>query len=365
MKVDYRADTAMQRKSKCEETVLPPDDIIFGRSRVMHELRPIVEQIAQSELPVLIYGATGTGKELMASFVHRRSPRSHAPHVKISCGAIPTPLIESELFGHEQGAFTGAYSRVRGRIEFAHTGSLVLDNISDLDIGVQAKLLQLLQNGTFMRIGGEEELKVDVRAICIMTRDPHDEVAEGKLRQDLYHRINITSFRVPNLRERPDDISIIAEYLVKSFNQLFGTTAAPLSPAIYRLFRRYHWPGNIRELENVIRRYVVLGKAEVIAEEITRRALTPQPVQLGKTENLTFKARTEQLVRAVEAQSILRVLRLNNWNRKKTAEMLNISYRALLYKIRNAGLRDYASPNDAGRRDDAALLHYTTSLPEA
>jgi two-component system, NtrC family, response regulator AtoC len=364
MKAVYCADKVMQRKSKCEQAVLPPDDIIFGRSQAMRELRPIVEQIAKADVPVLIYGSTGAGKEVIAGFIHRCSPRSRAPLIKISCGAIPTPLIESELFGHEQGAFTGAYGRVRGMIEFAHTGSLVLDNISDLDISVQAKLLQLLQNGTFMRLGGKEELKADLRAICITTSDPRDEVAEGKLRQDLYHRINTTSFRLPNLRERADDISLIADYLVKSFNELFGTRAAPLSPAIYRTFRRYHWPGNIRELENVIRRYVVLGNPETITEEIERRALTFPPVQVREMGDLSFKSRTELLVREAEAQVILRVLHRNNWNRRKTAEMLNISYRALLYKLRNAGLRGYGSCRGTGRRDGDVLLNYTT-YPEA
>jgi len=337
----------MHRKPHCANPVVPPDDIIFGRSQVMRELRPIVEQIARAQVPVLIYGSTGTGKEVIAGFIHRSSPRNNGPHVKISCGAIPTPLLESELFGYEEGAFTGAHSKRRGMIELAHAGSLILDNISDLDVSLQAKLLQLLQSGTFMRIGGEEELKVDVRAICITAQDPQDEVADGKLRSDLYHRINTTSFRVPDLRDRADDISGIADYLIKSFNEMFGTQAAPLPNQLYRVLRRYHWPGNIRELENVIRRYVVMGKAEPIAEEIAQRALTFAPAQRSGNENLSFRSRTEQLVREAEAQVILRVLHLNNWNRRKTAEMLNISYRALLYKIRNAGLRDYAAPKGA------------------
>lgn len=344
MKAEHRTDKEMQRKPHCTQPVVPPDDIIFGRSQAMRDLRPVVEQIARAQVPVLIYGSTGTGKEVIAGFIHRRSPRNNEPQVKISCGAIPTPLLESELFGYEEGAFTGAYCKRRGMVELAHSGSLILDNISDVDIGVQAKLLQLLQNGTFMRLGGEEELSIDVRAICITTRNPQDEVADGKLRPDLYHRINTTSFRVPDLRERADDIGSIADYLIKSFNEMFGTQTAPLPAQVYRVLRRYHWPGNIRELENVMRRYVVQGNAEPIAEEIAQRALTFAPAPRTGTENLSFRSRTEQLVREAEAQVILRVLHLNNWNRRKTAEMLNISYRALLYKIRNAGLRDYAAP---------------------
>ncbi len=361
MEAEYRTNRAMQRKPHCAPPVVPPDDIIFGRSQAMRDLRPVVEQIARAQVPVLIYGSTGTGKEVIAGFIHRSSPRNHGSQVKICCGAIPTPLIESELFGHEEGAFTGAYCKRRGMVELAHAGSLILDNISDLDLAVQAKLLQLLQNGTFTRLGGEEEITIDVRAICITTRNPQDEVADGKLRPDLYHRINTTSFRVPDLRERADDIASIADYLIKSFNEMFGTQAAPLPTQLYRVLRRYHWPGNVRELENVIRRYVVLGKAERIAEEIAQRALTFPPAQRTGTENLSFKSRTELLVREAEAQVILRVLHLNNWNRRKTAEMLNISYRALLYKIRNAGLRDYAAPKGANGGNGAALVDYRTS----
>ena len=361
MEAEYRTNRSMQRKPHCAPPVVPPDDIIFGRSQAMRDLRPVVEQIARAQVPVLIYGSTGTGKEVIAGFIHRSSPRNHGSQVKICCGAIPTPLIESELFGHEEGAFTGAYCKRRGMVELAHAGSLILDNISDLDLAVQAKLLQLLQNGTFTRLGGEEEITIDVRAICITTRNPQDEVADGKLRPDLYHRINTTSFRVPDLRERADDIASIADYLIKSFNEMFGTQAAPLPTQLYRVLRRYHWPGNVRELENVIRRYVVLGKAERIAEEIAQRALTFPPAQRTGTENLSFKSRTELLVREAEAQVILRVLHLNNWNRRKTAEMLNISYRALLYKIRNAGLRDYAAPKGANGGNGAALVDYRTS----
>ena len=349
-------------KSKGNGIVLPPDDIIFGQSEVMRGLRPMVEQIARVELPVLIFGETGTGKEVLAGFIHSRSPRRDGPLVKISCAAIPGTLLEAEMFGYEEGAFTGAYSAKPGLVELADSGTLVLDHLSELDITIQAKLLQLLQDGTFSRVGGQEELRIDTRLICITTRNPQQDIAEGRLRLDLYHRINTSSIRMPELRERVDDVPAIAEHLIHLFNATFGTNAAPLSPALHRALRQHRWPGNIRELENVIRRYVVLGYQHTIIEEIARRsAASPPPQQLGAAQSLSFRARTERLVREVETQAILRVLHLNNWNRRKTAQMLNISYRALLYKIRSAGLGDYSPGKRVTRDDSSAVLDYRST----
>lgn len=352
-------------KLSSNEVAVPiPDEIVFGRSTVMRELRPVVEQIARVELPVLIYGETGTGKEVLAQYIHRKSPRRNGSFVKISCAAIPATLLEAELFGYERGAFTGANTTKPGLVEMADLGTLTLDHLSELDVSIQAKLLQLLQDGTFSRIGGQEELKINTRVICITTRNPSEEVADGKLRLDLYHRINTGSFRVPELRERPEDISVIAEYLIQIFNRAFGTNAASLSPGIYRILEQYRWPGNVRELENIIRRYTILGYPDTIAEDIARRSLvfprTPPPAHPG----LSFKARTQQLVREVETQAILRMLHMNNWNRRKTAQMLNISYRALLYKIRSAGLAEYSPPRRTGRRNGDGLMP-CSPLPDA
>ena len=346
-------------KSNGNGLALPPDDIIFGHSAVMHGLREMIEHMARTQLPLLIYGDTGTGKEIIANFIHRHSPRKDGPFIKISCAAIPGSLLEAEMFGYEEGAFTGAYSTKPGLAELADTGTLVLDHLSELDISIQAKLLQLLQDGTFSRVGGEEELKIDTRVICITTRNPQEEVTDGKLRLDLYHRVNAGCFRVPDLRERPDDITIIADYLVHVFNETFETKAAPLSPGIRRVLQQYQWPGNIRELENVIRRYVILGYPQSIAEHITRRSMILPSAQLTAPEDMSFRERTDQIVREAETQTILRVLYLNNWNRRKTAQMLNISYRALLYKIRSAGLGDY-SPTRGARRN-GGLVNYPSA----
>ena len=333
----------------CALTV-PPDDILFGHSEIMRNLQQAVTQTAGVQLPVLIYGETGTGKEVLAHYIHRHSRQENGPFVKISCAAIPASLLEAELFGYEEGAFTGAYSSKPGLVEQAHTGTLLLDHIAELDVTIQAKLLQLLQDGTFTRIGGERELKIDTRIICIASRNLQEETANGKFRLDLYHRINGASFRVPELRERSEDIPLIAAYLVALFNEMFDAEAWPLSPAMCRRLQQYRWPGNIRELENVLRRYVVMGSPESIAEDIARRSFAFPPTELPMHRSLPLKARTQQLVREVETQAILRVLHLNDWNRRKAAQMLNISYRALLYKIRSAGIGEYCPPKRANSR---------------
>ncbi len=306
-------------------------------------MRQVVEQTAGVQIPVLIYGETGTGKEVLASCIHRRSARKSGPFIKISCAAIPASLLEAELFGYQQGAFTGAYSTKPGLAELADGGTLLLDHIAELDFTTQAKLLQLLQDGTFSRIGGEEQ-KIDTRVICITNRNLQDEITQGRFRLDLFHRINGATLRVPELRERAEDIPAIANYLVDMFNAIFNTRTWPLSPAMCRRLQQYRWPGNIRELENVLRRYVVLGSPEAIAEDIARRPLEFPPLELPIHRGLPLRARTQQLVREVETQTILRVLHLNNWNRRKSARMLNISYRALLYKIRSAGIGEYCPP---------------------
>ena len=291
------------RSNGCDLTV-PPDDILFGHSEIMRALQPTVEQVAAVQLPVLIYGETGTGKEVLANYVHCRSLRKNGPLVKISCAAIPASLLEAELFGYEEGAFTGAYSTKPGLVEEANAGTLLLDHIAELDITIQAKLLQLLQDGTFTRVGGDHEIRIDTRVICIASRNLRDETANGRFRLDLFHRINGASFRVPQLRERSEDIPLIAGYLIALFNETFGADAWPLSPALCRRLQQYRWPGNIRELENVLRRYVVLGSPESIAEDITRRSFAFPATELPMHRGLPLKARTQQLVREVETQAI-------------------------------------------------------------
>jgi two-component system, NtrC family, response regulator AtoC len=320
---------------------IPPDDIIFGLSEVMQSVKRMVQQTAVVEIPVVIYGETGTGKEVLANYIHRHSPRKNGRFIKISCAAIPPSLLEAELFGYEPGAFTGAYSAKRGLVELSHGGTLLLDHIAELDVTIQAKLLQLLQDGTFSRIGGQDERRIDTRVICITNRDLRDEIKQKRFRLDLFHRINGASFRIPELRERAEDVPSIANYLIEQFNETFDTDAWPLSPAMSRRLQQYRWPGNIRELENVLRRYVVLGSPEAIAEDIARRSFAFPPTELPSHRGLPLKTRTRRLVREVETQAILRVLQLNNWNRRKAARMLSISYRALLYKIRSAGIGEY------------------------
>ena len=320
---------------------LPPDEVIFGSSEVMHAVRRTVQETSRIDLPVVVYGETGTGKEVLANYVHQRSIRQNGPFIKISCAAIPPSLLEAELFGYEQGAFTGAYSTKPGLVERADGGTLLLDHIAELDVSIQAKLLQLLQDGTFTRVGGRQERKIDIRVICITNRDLKEDVALKRVRLDLFHRVNGASIRLPELRERAEDIPAIAHYLVELFNGTFHTRTWPLSPTMTHRLQQYRWPGNIRELENVLRRYVVLGSPESIAEDIARRSFGLPPTELPMHRGLPLKTRTKRLVREVETQHILRILQLNSWNRRKAARMLSISYRALLYKMRSAGLGEY------------------------
>jgi len=259
-------------KSNGHDLTIPPDEILFGRTGEMRALKQKVEHIAKADLPVLIYGETGTGKEVLANYIHSCSARRQGPLAKISCAAIPASLLEAELFGYEEGAFTGAHSTKPGLVEQADTGTLLLDNIAELDVTIQAKLLQLLQDGTFARVGGQDERKIDTRVICIANRNLRDDIAHGQFRLDLFYRIDGASFRVPELRERAEDIPAIADYLVERFNEMFDAHTWPLSPTMCRRLQQYRWPGNIRELENVLRRYVVLGSPETIAEDIARRS---------------------------------------------------------------------------------------------
>jgi two-component system response regulator AtoC len=258
--------------------------------------------------------------------------------VKVNCPAIPGTLLESELFGYEKGAFTGAYGVKPGRVEMAHRGTLFLDEISELDLGLQSKLLQLLQDGQFCRIGAQEDKKVEVRVVCATNRKLEQEIENGTFRSDLFYRINVVNLHLPALRERASDIDDLASYFLDHHNRKYNCRAKPLSTDMMSVMRKYHWPGNIRELENLIKRYVILGNEEVILAD-----LTPRPPDFFNTDlpldgPISLKALTRQAVRELERKVILKVLQNHHWNRKQAARSLGISYRALLYKIRDAGL---------------------------
>jgi len=317
---------------------MPPDAIVFGRTEAMQAVRDRLTKLAGANVPVLIQGESGTGKDIIARMIHAASPWKNGPWVKVNCPAIPGTLLESELFGYEKGAFTGAYGVKPGRVEMAHRGTLFLDEISELDMSLQSKLLQLLQDGQFCRIGAQEDKKVEVRVVCATNRKLEQEIENGTFRSDLFYRINVVNLYLPPLRERAADIPELVTYFLDYHNRKYNCRARFLSNEMMTSLRKYHWPGNIRELENLVKRYVILGNEDVIATD-----LAPRPADLFNADipvdgQISLKKLTKQAVRELERKVILKVLQNHHWNRKQAARALSISYRALLYKIRDAGL---------------------------
>jgi len=325
---------------------IPPESVLFGQSEAMQALRARLDRIAGANVPVLIHGESGTGKDIIARLVHALSPWKSGPFVKVNCPAIPGTLLESELFGYERGAFTGAYGAKPGRVEMAHRGTLFLDEISELDMPLQSKLLQLLQDGQFCRIGAQADKKVEVRIVCATNRRLEEEIENGTFRQDLFYRINVVNLHMPPLRERRSDIAALVTYFLDYYNRKYNCKARPLSPELMEVLQKYHWPGNIRELENLMKRYVILGTEEVISSDLQPRDADLLSAEINLDGPISLKKLTRQATRALERKIILKVLHNHHWNRKQAARTLNISYRALLYKIRDAGL-----PPNRSRRD--------------
>jgi len=317
---------------------IPPESIVFGRSEGMQAVRSRMDKVAAANVPVLIQGESGTGKDIIARLVHGRSPWRTGPYVKVNCPAIPGTLLESELFGYEKGAFTGAYGMKPGRVELAHRGTLFLDEISELDLALQSKLLQLLQDGQFCRIGAQEDKKVEVRVVCATNRILENEIENGTFRQDLFYRINVVNIALPPLRERRGDIDDLVAFFLDHYNRKYNCRAKPLSGELMAVLQKYHWPGNIRELENLVKRYVILGTEDVIASDLVTREQEYFNPEINLDGPISLKKLTRQAVRELERKVILKVLQANHWNRKQAARALSISYRALLYKIRDAGL---------------------------
>jgi two-component system response regulator AtoC len=317
---------------------VPPESVVFGRSEAMQVLRSNLEKVANASVPMLIEGESGTGKDILAKLIHYKSPWATGPYVKVNCPAIPGTLMESELFGYEKGSFTGAFGMKPGRVEMADRGTLFLDEISELEIGLQSKLLQFLQDGQFCRIGGEEDTRVEVRVICATNRRLEEEVHRGGFRQDLYYRINVLSLRVPPLRQRSCDIPALVEYFRETFNRKYNCNSKAISDRLLNMMVSYAWPGNIRELENLLKRYVILGSEDAIYSELRPAEVNYPLPTISLDRPISLKAIRRAAVRDVERQVILRILQANHWNRRRTARALNISYRALLYKLKEAGI---------------------------
>jgi len=317
---------------------VPPESLLFGQSAVMGEIRRKVEKLASARVPILIEGESGTGKEMMARWIHSRSLWKSGSFVKVNCAAIPGSLLESELYGYEKGAFTGAYERKPGRMELAHGGTLFLDEVTEIDHSLQAKLLQSMQDNRFCRIGGTEEQQVETRVICATNRNLEQEMEKGNFRVDLFHRINVIRIRMPRLRDRRDDLVMLAEYFLSTYGARFERTAPPFPDKLMRFWLASDWPGNIRELENRVARYVLLGEEDIAISKNVPRRIGPESSGAPTGDPISLKRMTKQACLELGREVILRALQSNHWNRRRAAEELKISYRALLYKIREAGL---------------------------
>jgi len=317
---------------------IPPEPVIFGSTPAMAAIRESLLKVADTNIPVLIEGESGTGKEIICKYIHQLSIWANGPFVKVNCPAIPGTLVESELFGYEKGAFTGAFGAKPGRVEMAHCGTLFLDEISELDLPLQSKLLQLLQDGQFSRIGASAEMKVDVRVVCATNRQLQREVTGGRFRQDLYYRITGLILRLPPLRERIGDISMLAEYLIGLHSERYKREVPPLSASTLMLMKTHPWSGNVRELENLMKRYVVLGTEDVITKELNWRTTSHIDLEFAPEGSIALSQVTREAVKDLESKIILSTLQANQWNRKRAARALHISYRSLLYKLKRAGI---------------------------
>ena len=353
----------------------PPIDFV-SVSPAMMGIWDMVDRVAETDVPVLIRGESGVGKEGIARALHERSPRRGKPFVKINCAALPSELLESELFGHERGAFTGATSEKPGKFELADKGTIFLDEIGEMHPALQAKLLQVLQDEEYYRVGGKRPLRADARVVVATNRVLEEEIARGNFREDLYYRLNVVSVHVPPLRDRKEDVPHLIEHFRRKYGSKYKQGAMEFSPDVTRRLLEYDYPGNVRELENLVRRLVVLRDERFVLDELRatqarRPALQPTlqagsaggalppanqghprydappsqppaPVvpMLGSAETVSLKEIARQAALRAEREAISAMLARTNWNKRKAAARLQISYKALLYKIKDCGLTD-------------------------
>ncbi len=306
----------------------------------MLEAREILREAARVDVTVLVTGETGTGKELVAHAIHHFSSRRAGPFVKVNCAAMPRELLESELFGHERGAFTGAYQLKIGKFEAAHHGTIFLDEIGDLDPALQAKLLHVLQDGEFSRIGGKSTLSVDVRVLAATNQDLERAVAEGRFREDLYYRLNVIHVFVPPLRERAIEIPLLANYFVERYAKLYRRDGFTIPPPVMERLTRHRYPGNVRELENLVKRMIVLDDPFLTRVPLPDAGAdsAPLPSPPAPAPEPSLKDIARRASQAAEREAISKMLERTGWNRVRAARALRISYRALLYKIKQTGL---------------------------
>lgn len=320
----------------------------------MKDIQSLVAQVGWSDAPVLIQGETGTGKEVLARELHAKSRRSKKPLLKLNCAALPSELVESELFGYERGAFTGAFQKKVGMFEMADGGAILLDEIGDMNVSLQAKLLQVLQDSSFQRVGGKETIWVDVRIMAATHRNLEKAIADNQFREDLYYRLNVINVEIPPLRDRKEDILPLAEFLLKK-HSVKGMAAPPITPQLKHALMIYDWPGNIRQLENYVRRLLILRDPDVIAQELHTKAMRKPIIATMSSDGddrhpVEVPAEApvlEQVTKAkeqAETEAILAALNCTRWNRKKAASLLRIDYKALLYKMKKLNVEESATP---------------------
>ncbi len=329
-----------------EDDIAPPSDEPFWESPALSQIRGLLEQIASTDVTVLIQGESGTGKEVVARELHAISPRRDQPFVKVNCAALPGELLESELFGYEAGAFTGAVRRKPGKFEQAGRGTIFLDEIGEMSAALQAKLLHVLQDGTFSHLGGNEELAAEARVVTATHRQLEDMVREGTFREDLFFRLNVVNVRIPPLRERRDEIDSLVDVFLARFSARYDKPRRELSKQLVSLFDRHPFPGNVRELENLIKRIVVLESEESVIQDLLARASRPSGGGISELDRVLeeleatagevpLKEVGRRAALAAEREAIQRALYQTDWNRRRAAELLEVSYKTLLSKIRD------------------------------
>ena len=351
---------AVERAFRTPEPAAEPNSntgtgMFIGQNAMMKTMRSWLPKVAESDVPVLIHGETGTGKEVLARHLHELSARANKPFVKLNCAAVPSELIESELFGYERGAFTGAFQKKPGLFEMADGGTILLDEIGDMDVRLQAKLLQVLQDQEFRRVGGIDVVRVNVRVIAATHRDLVQAIRDRTFREDLYYRLNIFTLALPPLRDRKEDMIDLAEFLM-SRHSTPENPPIPITAALEGALLNFPWPGNIRQLENVVRKLMVLRDPEIIARELRSTEMTdrrkggslpseeviamaaPTPF---KPENILEEASRRK--QETEAEVILQALHSSRWNRKQAAATLKLEYKTLLYKMKKLAIEERAA----------------------
>jgi two-component system response regulator HydG len=319
-----------EKRAEVGETALLMGDKIIGKNPRMQEIYNLLPGLAKTKSTVLIEGESGTGKELIAQALHHNSPRRNKPFIKVNCGALAEGILESELFGHVKGAYTGAISNKQGRFELANEGTIFLDEIGDISLSTQVKLLRVLQEEEFERVGDSRPIKIDVRVIAATHKDLKKAMEEGEFRQDLYYRLRVVPISLPPLRERRDDIPLMIEYFIKKFNLEMGKSVEKISPKTVEILVNYDYPGNIRELENIIEHTLVLCNGNTILPEHL-----PKDIQVMKSDHVDRAIGREHPLEAIERELITKVLNQCDWNLKETSEKLKISRTTLWRKMKD------------------------------